>query len=70
LAGSSPQDFPLDVVPETDLTEFFDFVPRFFHESGLPLDGLTDAESAVVLQEFHEGVAPRELRRRRDEPLT
>jgi hypothetical protein len=46
-----PQDFPLDVVPETDLTEFFDFVPRFFHESGLPLDGLTDAESAVFRDE-------------------
>lgn len=63
-----PQDFPLGVVPDADLAALIDIPSGFFHERGLHADGITDAESAAVLQEFLEGADPTERRRRRHEP--
>jgi hypothetical protein len=57
-------DFPLDAVPDADLAAFIDQMPLYFHRQGLPTVGMTDEDSAVLMQEFLDGADPSELRRR------
>lgn len=61
-----PQYFPLDPVPNEYLVGLVEAIPDLFGQIGLPVEGLTDADAAAVLDEFLGGADPADLRRRWD----
>lgn len=58
------QYFPLARVPDEEVAALLDYPVRLAEAVGLPTAGLTDDDTAEVMQEYLDGADPTELRRR------